>query len=150
MANTFTSLHFHLTFSTKRRERWFSKEIDERLWGYLGGIAKNHGVVPHAIGGADEHIHVALSMPAKLSISECVQFLKGNSSKWIHEVFPKMRGFAWQDGFGAFSVSKSVLPDVIEYVNRQREHHAKMTFEEEFIALLTKHEVEYDERYVWG
>ena len=99
MANTFTSLHYHLTFSTKRRERWFSEDIDDRVWSYLGGIAKNHEMVSHAISGADDHIHVAVSVPAKLSISSCVQLLKGNSSKWIHETFPKMRGFSWQDGF---------------------------------------------------
>ncbi|MHB8973880.1 MAG: IS200/IS605 family transposase [Pirellulaceae bacterium] len=150
MANTFTSLHYHIAFSTKRRERWLTPDIEDRIWEYLGGIAKQNGMQPHRVGGIEDHVHLVVALPPTLSVSKGVQLLKGGASKWIHETFPKMSGFAWQDGYGAFSVSKSILPEVIQYVATQREHHRHRTFQEEFLSLLTKHELEYDERYVWG
>jgi putative transposase len=150
VANTYTSLHFHITFSTKHRELWLTPAVQQRIWEYLGGIAKQNRMQPHRIGGIEDHVHLAISMPPTLALSKGVQFLKGGSSKWIHETFPNMAGFGWQDGYGAFTVSKSVLPDVIDYVARQREHHRQQTFQDEFRSLLTKHGVEYDERYVWG
>src|SRR5262245_38218386 len=88
--------------------------------------------------------------PAAFSPSQIAQYLKGDSSKWIHEEFPELRGFAWQDGYGAFTVSKSNLPDVIRYIESQREHHRQRTFQEEYLDFLNKHEIDYDERYVWG
>ena len=107
MANTFTSLHYHITFSTKRRERWLAPNVEERIWEYLGGIAKTIGMQPHRVGGIEDHVHLVVSLPPTLSVSKGVQLLKGGASKWIHETFPTMSGFAWQDGYGAFSVSKS-------------------------------------------
>jgi hypothetical protein len=89
-------------------------------------------------------------VPPTLAVSKAVQLLKGGSSKWIHDTFPTFAGFAWQDGYGAFSVSKSQLPEVIEYVAKQREHHRVRMFQEEFRAFLEKHGIEFDERYVWG
>ena len=150
MANTFTSLHYHITFSTKRRELWLAPIIEDRIWEYLGGIAKQNGMQPYRMGGIEDHVHLVVALPPTLSVSKGVQLLKGGSSKWIHETFPNMSGFAWQDGYGAFSVSKSILPEVIQYVATQREHHRQRTFQEEFRSLLTKHGLEYDERYVWG
>jgi putative transposase len=88
--------------------------------------------------------------PAALSPSQIAQYLKGDSSKWIHEEFPELRGFAWQDGYGAFTVSKSNLPDVIRYIERQRKHHQRRTFQEEYLDFLNKHGIDYDERYVCG
>jgi len=88
--------------------------------------------------------------PAALSPSQIAQHLKGDSSKWIHEEFPELRGFAWQDGYGAFTVSKSNLRDVIQYIESQREHHQRRTFQEEYLDFLNKHGIDYDERYVWG
>lgn len=150
MANTYTSLHYHVTFSTKNRERWITSDVEQRIWAYLNGIAKENRIVPLKIGGVEDHVHLVLGVPPVVALSKALQLLKGGSSKWINDTFPALRGFYWQDGYGAFTVSKSSLPEVIQYVENQREHHRTRTFQEEFIALLQRHGVEYDERYVWG
>ena len=149
MANTFTSLHCHLVFSTKDREPWIKHEIENRVWAFLGGIARENGMKALQIGGMPDHIHIVLGIPPTLSISKAAQLIKGGSSKWIKTEFPGMNGFGWQDGYGAFSVSKSNLPDVICYVQNQKEHHRTKTFQEEFIAFLVRHGIDYDERYLW-
>ena len=101
------------------------------------------------IGGVEDHVHLLLSLPATLPISKAMQLIKGGSSKWVHETFPEHRLFAWQEKYGAFSVSVSQLDHIVQYIKRQEEHHRKMTFQEEFLALLNKHRIEYDERYLW-
>jgi REP element-mobilizing transposase RayT len=150
MANTYTSLHYHVIFSTKNRERHINAEVEQRVWAYLGGVARKHGMSALQVGGFEDHVHVLAMTPLTLSPSQIAQFLKGDSSKWIHEEFPALRDFAWQDGYGAFTVSKSNLPEVIRYIQQQREHHRKRTFQEEYREFLRRHGVEYDERYVWG
>ena len=105
---------------------------------------------PLEIGGIEDHVHVLLGAPAVLSPAKIAQLLKGGSSAWIHEALPRMEGFGWQDGYGAFTVSKSNLPSVIAYIRGQREHHRTMSFQEEYRALLKRHGIEWDERYVWG
>lgn len=150
MGNTYTSLHYHLVFSTKNRELWIRPDIEQRVWEYLGGIARQNDMKALQIGGIEDHVHLVVSIPATLPVSKALQLLKGGSSKWIHETFLDLAGFAWQDGYGAFTVSKSQLPDVVHYVASQREHHRTRTFQEEYRAFLEKHEIEYDERYVWG
>ena len=102
------------------------------------------------IGGCDDHLHALVQAPPIYSPSEIAQYLKGESSKWIHEEFPAMRDFRWQDGYGAFTVSKSDLPEVISYIQSQREHHRKKTFQEEYLEFLNEYGIEYDERYLWG
>lgn len=149
MANTFSSLHVHLVFSTKDREKWIEPAIEERVWAYLGGIARENGMTPVQIGGMPDHIHMLLGFPTTIAISKAAQQIKGGSSKWIKEAIPEKRGFAWQDGYGSFSVSKSSLPEVIEYIQNQKEHHRVKSFQEEFVAFLNRHEIEYDEEYLW-
>ena len=102
------------------------------------------------IGGCDDHLHALVQAPPIYSPSEITQYLKGESSKWIHEAFPAMCGFGWQDGYGAFTMSKSDLPEVIRYLQNQREHHRKKTFQEEYLEFLNEYGIEYDERYLWG
>ena len=150
MANTYTSLYYHVVFSTKNRVRCINRGIERRLWAYLGGIARKHGLTALRVGGYEDHIHALVMSPPSLAPSQAVQFLKGESSKWVHEEFPELRGFAWQYGYGAFTVSKSNLPEVVRYIQNQREHHQKRTFQEEYLEFLRRHGVEYDERYVWG
>jgi REP element-mobilizing transposase RayT len=150
MANTYTCLHYHLVFSTKNRHPWIRADIEHRIWEYLGGIARQNGMKALQIGGIEDHVHIVLGAPPTLAVSKALQLLKGTSSKWIHENFPALAAFEWQDGYGAFSVGKSQLPDVIEYVANQREHHRGRSFQEEFRVLLEKHGIEYDERYLWG
>ena len=101
------------------------------------------------IGGVADHVHILLSTPATMPIAKAMQLIKGGSSKWIHENFPDQRLFAWQEKYGAFSVSVSQLETIIAYIKNQEPHHRKMTFQEEFTALLKKHKTEYDERYLW-
>jgi putative transposase len=141
---------YHVVFSTKNRERWIKPEIEERVWAYLGGIAREHDMVAQQIGGIEDHVHLVLGMRASMGLSKAGQLLKGASSKWMNETFPELRGFAWQDGYGAFTVSKSQLEVTIEYIVRQREHHRMRTFQEEYRAMLELHEIKFDERYVWG
>lgn len=102
------------------------------------------------IGGCDDHIHALVMAPPVIAPSQIAQSLKGDSSKWIHETFPELRDFAWQEGYGAFTVSKSNLESVVAYIQSQRAHHRKIGFQEEYLEFLQKHGVEYDERYVWG
>lgn len=149
LANTFTSLHYHIIFSTKRREPWIRRDFEERLWAYLGGIARQNGLKPILIGGVDDHIHMVLGMPPTITVSEALKRVKGGSSAWIKEQFPGCGGFGWQDGYGAFTVSKSQMSEVEDYIRSQREHHRGKTFQEEYRAFLDRHEINYDERYLW-
>jgi len=150
MANTYTSLHYHIVFSTKNREPWIVRDIEERIWAYIGGIARTHKMTALQIGGVDDHIHALMTAPAIIAPAQIAQYLKGDSSKWIHDQFRNLRGFSWQDGYGAFTVSKSNLPEVVRYIQNQREHHRKNTFQDEYLEFLRKHGIEYDERYLWG
>ena len=149
MANTYTALYYHVIFSTKHRRRYLARDIEERIWSYLGGIAREYKVTASQIGGIEDHIHILLHAPPTIAPSKIAQLLKGGSSKWIHETFPNMGAFAWQDGYSAFTVSKSAVPDVTRYIQNQREHHRTTPFQEEYLLFLNRHGVEYDERYLW-
>ena len=122
-----------------KKSRTFPPDLRDRLWPYLGGIAKQNEIRALAIGGAADHVHVLLSLPATLSVAKAMQLLKGNSSKWIRETFPKMRSFAWQEGYGAFSISVSGMDATIAYIRNQTEHHRTRSYREEFVAMLNKH-----------
>ena len=150
MANTYSALYYHIVFGTKGRELWISPHIETRIWAYLAEVANVHGMVAHKIGGLEDHIHAVLELPPTLTISKAVQLLKGNSSRWIRITFPELDMFCWQDGYGVFTVSKSALPATIRYVERQREAHLNRSFQEEFRALLSRHEITYDERHLWS
>jgi len=102
------------------------------------------------VGGVEDHIHALVIAPPTIAPCQIAQVLKGESSKWIHDEFPLLRRFGWQDGYGAFTVSKSNIPEAIKYIKNQREHHRKKTFQEEYLDLLRKHEIEYEERFLWG
>jgi REP element-mobilizing transposase RayT len=149
MANTFTSLYYHIVFSTKDREPWIMPQIEGRTWGYLVTVASGHGMTPAKVGGLDDHVHLVVAVPPTLAISKAVQLLKGSSSRWIRQTFLDLDAFRWQDGYGAFTVSTSVLPATISYVERQRAAHEARTFQQEFRALMRSHEIEYNERYLW-
>jgi putative transposase len=150
MANTYTSLHYHVLFSTKNREPWLVPSIEQRIWEFIGGIARAHRMTALQVGGVEDHIHALVTAPPTIAAFQIAQFLKGDSSKWIHEEFSTLRNFGWQDGYGAFTVSKSNIPKVIKYIQNQREHHRKKTFQEEYLEFLRENGIEYDERYLWG
>ena len=124
-------------------------EFRQRLWPFLGGIARQNKMKAIEIGGVADHVHILLSLPSTMAISKALQLIKGGSSKWIHETFPDQRQFAWQKEYGAFSVSVSKLDQTIQYIQGQEEHHRRVTFQDEFLVLLKKHHIEYDERYLW-
>jgi putative transposase len=149
MANTYTSLHFHVVFSTKNRQRCIRQEIETRIWAYLGGIARENGFKALLVGGVEDHVHVLLGVPPLLALSKAVQLLKGASSKWIKENITDLRGFGWQDGYAAFTVSKSDIAEVEAYIKSQREHHRRKSFEEEYRSFLDRHGIQYDERYLF-
>lgn len=147
MSHSYLSNHVHLVFSTKERAAFIKGERGKRLHAYLIGVAKNVGIAMIAVGGMPDHIHLLVSLPGDVSVAKAVNLFKSNSSKWMNEHRPD---FAWQKGYGAFSVSASNLDSVREYVMNQAEHHKKRDFQQEFLALLKKHNVGYDPRHVWG
>jgi putative transposase len=121
--------------------------MQPKLWSYMAGIARNHGFLVIANGGMEEHIHLLIQLHPTLALSKAVALLKANSSKWMNEHGLK---FAWQEGYGAFSVSASNLEAVGRYIQDQEKRHRKMTFEDEFIVLLNKHGIKFDPKYVFG
>lgn len=149
MANTYSQIYFHLVFSTKNRADLIAQEIEQRIWAYIAGVAKRHGVSPIQIGGIENHIHGLLGVPTILSASQVARAVKGDSSYGIRREFPGMEDFGWQDGYGVFSVSQSAIPDVVLYIKDQREHHAKQTFEDEYEALLKLHGIDFDPRFLF-
>src|ERR1019366_598427 len=146
---SYISSYFHCVFSTKERRRLITPELRDRLWPFLGGIARQNKMKAIEIGGVEDHVHILLSLPSTMAVSKALQLIKGGSSKWIHEAFPEHRGLACQEEYGAFSVSVLQLDKTIEYLKGQESHHRKMTFQEEFLALLKKQRIKYDERYLW-
>ena len=149
MGHSYTSSLFHCVFSTKDRERSLSPEIRERLWPFIGGIARENGMRALEVGGVDDHAHMLFSLPSTMAIAKAMQLVKAGSSKFVHETFGR-RGFAWQQGYGAFSVSVSAVDATVEYIKRQEEHHARASFRDEFLSFLKRHDIDYDERYVLG
>jgi putative transposase len=146
---SYISSYFHCVFGTKQRQPLISPGLQERLWPYLGGIARENRMRAVEIGGVADHVHMLLSLPATLSLAQALQLIKGGSSKWVHDTFPEHRLFGWQVKYGAFSVSVSQLDKTMHYIKNQAEHHQWMTFQEEFVALLKKHRIAYDERFLW-
>ena len=146
---SFVSSYFHCVSSTKERQPTIPPALRDRLWPFLGGIARQNGMKAIQIGSVADHVHILVSLPPTLSIAKAMQLIKGGSSKWVHETFPEHRLFSWQVKYGAFSVSASLLEKTIQYIKNQEEHHRKMSFQEEFLALLEKHRIAYDERYLW-
>ena|SRR5205085_9692227 len=148
MPHTFTSLLTHIIFSTKDRMPLINGELKPQLHAYMGGIIRELKGTALMINGTKDHVHLLVSLPPSLPLSDALRVLKANSSRWAHEV--RRSPFSWQAGYGAFSVSQSSVPAVMEYIAHQEEHHRKMTFQEEFLTLLKKHGIEYDEQYIWS
>lgn len=149
MAHTYCSLLFHCVFSTKERRKWIAENGRERLWAYIGGIAREHEMKALAVGGTEDHVHVLLSLPTTKTIAQAMREIKQGSSRWMHEACA-MPDFAWQEGYGAFSVGLNQVEATVAYIAGQLEHHRKRDFQAEYLAFLKKHRIEYDPRYVWG
>ena len=149
MGGKHISLLIHFVSSTAGREPWIGTDWQDDLFGYIGGIVKNKNARLICAGGMHDHVHLCASLPSTITIADFVSVVKSNSSRWVHESFPKRRAFAWQEGYGAFSVSKSAETNVTRYIRNQQHHHRKRSFKEEFLKFLDKYEIEYDERYLW-
>ena len=150
MPHSYVSCLMHCIFSTKGREKMIADEIQSRLWPYIGGVARENKMSALAVGGVADHCHVLLSIPATISVAKAVQLVKGGSSKWLNDTFPKKRKFSWQEGYGAFSIGISGLKDTVRYIEAQKWHHQRKSFEDEYRAILGKHWIPFDEKYVWG
>jgi putative transposase len=148
MAHTFTSLLYHLVFSTKHGHPQIDDALKPELFAYLGRIVKKIDGVPLAINGTSDHVHLLVVLPQTVALADALRTLKANSSGWVHETHPEHRAFAWQAGYGAFTVSESRRNAVARYVAGQEAHHRRVTFEEEFLRLLARHRVPYDPRFV--
>ena len=149
MAGTFTNLLYHIVFSTKLRQPLIVTTLQEELYKYMGGIIRGEGGTLLEIGGMPDHVHLLTRFKADKSVSHMLQLIKANSSKWANERPEQNSRFAWQTGYAAFSVSESQVGVVRDYVRRQEEHHRRSSFQKELLVLLEKHEIEYDERYLW-
>jgi len=141
VSHAFVKNHIHLIFGTKGGLPAIAKTIQPELWSYLAGICRNQGMAAIAINGMEDHTHILFHLPPVMSLAKAVQLLKANSSKWMNE---HGRRFAWQEGYSAFSVSLSNTPVVAKYIHTQEQHHRKMTFEQEYRALLQKHGIDVD------
>ena len=148
MAHSYISCYIHYVFSTKYRMKIITPKMEARLWPYMCGIARNHSMKALAIGGIEDHIHMLVSLPSTISIAKAIQKIKGISSKWVHETFPDLHDFNWQEGYGAFSVGMRNIDKTVAYIENQKNHHNKKTFKEEFCVFLNAHEMEYDENFI--
>jgi putative transposase len=147
MSHAYSRNYVHLVFATKDRRRVIKEPVQQKMWPYLASIAQEYGITVNAIGGGEDHVHLLLGIPPKLSIATIVRALKANSSKWMNETG---HWFAWQAGYGVFSVSVSNLSAVAKYIGDQAEHHKTRNFEEEYFALLRKHGVDFSPDHVFG
>ena len=147
--STFTNLLFHIVYSTKYRKPSIREEWQDDLYGYIGGIVRDQKGRLLKIGGIEDHVHLLAKLSPTIAISDVLRKIKSNSSKWINERSDVTRKFEWQSGYAAFSVSESQMPSIVEYITNQAEHHRRKTFEEEFLAILKKHNIEFDMRYVF-
>ncbi|MCG3122847.1 MAG: hypothetical protein GIKADHBN_01250 [Phycisphaerales bacterium] len=139
MPSSWTQNFYHLVFATKRREPWLTEPLEARLYAFLGGIARDLQCTALAINGHIDHVHMLVRYPADLSHSDLARHVKARSSKWIHETFVGLADCAWQEGYGGFTVSKSMVEATVAYIQRQREHHRSRSFQEEFMHLLERH-----------
>lgn len=149
MPQSLSRLYVHLIFSTKNREPFLADSVREEFHAVIGGIFRDAGCPAILINSVEDHMHALFLLSRTASVAGVVNTLKSTSSKWVHEKFDQLAAFQWQHGYGAFSVSPSNVKAVSEYIANQREHHRTRTFQDEYRDFLVRHEVEFDERYVW-
>ncbi len=144
MGHTFSRILLHVVFSTKGRVNSLYKNMRDKLLAYLHGIARNEGVVIIKANAVDDHVHMLIEIKPGQSPSEVVRKLKANSSKWIHETYPNLKGFAWQSGYSVFSVSLSAVPGVVKYIEAQEDHHRRLPFAEELKRFIERHQIRFN------
>ena len=147
MAHTYTDLLLHIVFSTKDRSPLLTPTVKAKLFPYMSGITSNLKCKACVFNGPTDHVHGLVELSREVAVSDFLRLLKTNSSKWVGDEFPAAR-FGWQTGYGAFTVSRSKMQEVYDYIANQEQHHKKMTFQQEFTALLLKHGMKPDD-YTW-
>ena len=151
MPQSYTNLIYHIVFSTKNRQPLITDDVKTRLYEYIGGTIRKQGGIALAINGMSDHVHVLAKLRPDKAVSAVLRDLKANSSGWMHDVFPELKDFSWQNGYGAFTVSASQIEKVKEYIANQEEHHRKIgSFRDEFIKLLRANKIEFDEKYLFA
>ena len=148
MSDSYTNLLYHIVFSTKDRRPLITSEYELRIYDYIGGTIRSLGGICLELNGTDDHIHLLAKLRPDRAVSDVLRDLKANASGWMHDVFPALKHFSWQCGYRAFTVSQSNAREVRNYIARQKEHHQRVSFRDEFIQFLKANEIEYDERYV--
>ena len=148
MSSTHVSLFYQLVFSTKNRTKSVLQPWRDRLHAYLGGIVRSMGGMALEVGGTQDHVHMLVSLAATHTIATVLKGVKSSSSQWVHQDIGSRR-FDWQDGYGAFSVSRSQVETIRKYIRNQAEHHRHLTFQEEYVKMLSEEGIEFDSRYLW-
>ena len=149
MANTYTQLYFHIVFAVKGRSNYISEQWKDELYKYISGIIANKNQKLMIVNGMPNHIHLLIGTKPNCNLSDLIRDIKANSSKWINEKKFTNFHFEWQTGFGAFTVSQSVVPKVIEYIKNQEEHHRKKTFKEEYVEFLKAYQIDFKDEYLF-
>src|SRR6266851_598875 len=147
MGHSYSQNLIHCVYSTDERRNLIAPELQEQLWAFKGVIAKREGVPLLVAGGMENHAHLLIALPPTIALAKALQAIKAYSSRWLSE---HRVAFKWQEGYGAFSVSPSQVETVTKYIRNQAKHHAKRSFEEEFVFLLKSSGIDYDPRYVFG
>ena len=150
MSGTYSQLLLHIVTSTKGCTPWISTAVAERLYPYIGGIVRAEKGVLYEIGGVEDHVHLYLRWRPDGSLSDLMRKVKSGSSKWVHQTFPELDAFAWQEGYSAFSVSKSQEDGLKRYIEGEAEHHKTEDCKSELLHILRAHSVEFDEKYVFN
>jgi len=148
MSDSYTNLLYHIVFSTKDRRPLITRDYEIRLYDYIGGTLRDTGGVSLELNGTEDHIHLLAKLRPTRAVSDVLRDLKANASGWMHDVFPELSDFSWQRGYGAFTVSQSNVEDVRRYIARQKAHHRRVSFRDEFIQFLQANGIEYYERFI--
>jgi putative transposase len=148
MSDSYTNLLYHIVFSTKDRRPLITPEYEVRLYDYIGGTLRRAGGISLELNGTEDHIHLLAKVRPDRALSDVLRDLKANATGWMHEVFPSLKDFSWQRGYGAFTVSQSNVEEVRRYIAKQKEHHRKVSFRDELIQFLQANGIEYNERFI--
>ncbi len=149
MPQSLSQILLHVVFSTKNRQALIATDIQAPLHAYLAGTCRALGSQAYRVGGTDNHVHIACTLPRTLTVSKLMEEIKKSSSAWIKEKDKNCQNFSWQASYGAFSLGQSQLPRLLQYIDNQHEHHHKQSFEEELLKLLQAYQLDYDEQYLW-
>ena len=148
MSDSYTNLLYHLVFSAKDRRPLITPDYEVRLYDYLGGTIRKLGGISLELNGTEDHVHLLAKLRPDCALSDVLRDLKANATGWMHDVFPSLKNFSWQRGYGAFTVSQSNVEEVRNYIARQKQHHRKTSFREEFIQFLQANGIDHNDQFI--